>query len=199
MSTYTFTPRASLTQNHAFLTWDNAFSNEELDQIINVCDRLPIQKAVISNATEADEFSDIRASKIGWLPCTQESEWIYERLSNVARNLNAQFYGFDLYGFVEHMQYTVYESDANGHYTWHTDLSDTSASPRKFSLVLQLSDPSEYEGGELQTFTQPEPQAVDKKRGLIAAFPSWALHRVTPVTSGVRRTLVVWVAGPQFK
>ena len=66
-----------------------------------------------------------------------------------------------------------------------------------YNIVVTLSD--EYEGGELQTFTQPEPQAVDKKRGLIAAFPSWALHRVTPVTSGVRRTLVVWVAGPQFK
>ena len=77
-------------------------------------------------------------------------------------------------------------------------MSDTSISPRKLTLVLQLSDPSEYEGGELQSLTSLQPGTVNKKKGIIAAFPSWTLHQVTPVTKGVRKTLVIWVAGPQF-
>ena len=114
-------------------------------------------------------------------------------------NKNISFYGFDLFGFVEDMQFTIYDSETYGHYTWHIDMSEASPSTRKLSLVLQLSDPSEYEGGELQTMNSKEPSVIDKKKGLIAAFPGWALHRVTPVTSGIRKTLVVWIAGPQFK
>ena len=66
-------------------------------------------------------------------------------------------------------------------------------------MVLQLSDPLEYVGGDLQIFTSPEPTSVDKEKGLIAAFPSYVLHKVTPVTQGTRKTLVVWVCGPSFK
>jgi PKHD-type hydroxylase len=67
------------------------------------------------------------------------------------------------------------------------------------SLVLQLSDPAQYEGGNLQVMTGSEPQTVRKQRGLVAAFPSYVLHQVTPVTQGTRQSLVAWVSGPQFK
>ena len=71
--------------------------------------------------------------------------------------------------------------------------------PRKRSLVLQLSDPSDYEGGDLEFFVSAEPTPVERKKGLIVAFPSFVLHHVTPVTSGTRRTLVVWLSGPKFR
>jgi PKHD-type hydroxylase len=115
--------------------------------------------------------------------------------------LNGQFFQFDLYGFNEDMQYTVYDGEQQGHYTWHLDDSgkNTQRGPRKLSLVIQLSDPSDYEGGELQLQTGPDPTIVDKAKGLVAAFPSYTLHRATPVTKGIRKTLVVWITGPAFR
>lgn len=199
MSLFQFAPIASHPNNPGFVTWQDGFSEEEINDIIKLCSSLPVEKAAVGDSENTEGIDNIRNSTISWLERTVESEWIYERLAYIARKLNAEFYNFDLYGFVEHMQFTVYDGSIEGHYTWHLDFSNTSVSPRKFSLVLQLSDPTEYEGGELQIYTEPEIKSVERKKGLVAAFPSWTLHKVTPVTSGIRKTLVVWVAGPQFK
>jgi PKHD-type hydroxylase len=67
-------------------------------------------------------------------------------------------------------------------------------------MSLLLSDPSEFEGGELQVKTDSdEAITLEATQGRAWFFPSWALHRVTPVTKGVRRSLVIWVGGPPFK
>jgi PKHD-type hydroxylase len=73
------------------------------------------------------------------------------------------------------------------------------SSPRKLSLILQLSDATEYEGGELQLKDSSDHTAVERKKGHLIAFPSYLLHRVTPVTKGIRRSLVVWISGPAFR
>jgi PKHD-type hydroxylase len=98
------------------------------------------------------------------------------------------------------MQYTVYYGDREGHYDAHIDSSANTQCPRKLSIVLQLTDPAEYEGGELQIINDSRsPLAVQKARGLVAAFPSFALHKVTPVTKGIRKTIVIWITGPAFR
>jgi PKHD-type hydroxylase len=66
-------------------------------------------------------------------------------------------------------------------------------------MAVQLTDPSEYEGGNLQVMTSGQPQNVRKQRGIIAVFPSYVLHQVTPVTQGGRQSLVAWVSGPAFR
>jgi PKHD-type hydroxylase len=74
------------------------------------------------------------------------------------------------------------------------------AAPRKLSMAMLLSDPSEFEGGEFQVkTTSDDVQTLEVKKGRAWFFPSYMLHRVTPVTKGVRRSLVLWVGGPQFK
>lgn len=197
MSVYNFSPCGGLSQLHEFVTWENAFSEEELKAIQDYCDKLDTKEATVSG----DQISgDIRRSKVGWISYNDQISFLYDRLAWVARQLNAKFYGFDLSGFVEDMQYTVYEAGDAGHYDWHLDMGvENLIAPRKFSLVLQLSDPSEYEGGELQTRIGGNYSTVLKQKGLIAGFPSWTLHRVTPVTKGIRKTIVVWISGPQFK
>jgi PKHD-type hydroxylase len=82
-------------------------------------------------------------------------------------------------------------------YGWHQDYGGTIS--RKLSMVVQLTDPSEYEGGNLQVFTSEQPKNIRKQRGLIAVFPSFIVHQVTPVTQGTRQSLVAWVSGPSFK
>jgi PKHD-type hydroxylase len=82
-------------------------------------------------------------------------------------------------------------------YGWHQDYGAEIS--RKLSIAVQLTDPSEYEGGNLQVKTSSEPQNVRKQRGLITIFPSYVLHQVTPVTQGSRQSLVAWVSGPAFR
>jgi len=201
MANYIFAPAPTFgISEHPFVSWKDGFTDEEVDKLIEHCNTLKFDKATVGSDAENTTITRIRESKVAWLDNTQESGWIYDRMAYIARNLNGQFYKFDLYGFSEHMQFTVYEEDANSHYTWHIDCGvGNSSPPRKLSLVVQLTDPAEYEGGELEIFTSNEPTKVEKKKGMVVAFPSYVLHRVTPITKGTRRSLVVWVTGPAFK
>ena len=202
MSNYQFAPAPTFGRSeHDFVTWNDAFTAEELDRIIEIGESLGPKEATLGSG--GDTNNCIRVSDTSWVPCNGDTQWLYDRLAFVARQLNGQFYGFDLYGFSEDMQYTVYRGseEDGGHYTWHLDRGPNAAGagPRKFTMVTQLSDPGEYEGGELQIQSGAEPMTVDKCRGRIVAFPSYMLHRVTPVTKGLRRTLVVWITGPAFR
>ena len=198
MSAYRFAPSPNFGYGeHSFATWTDAFSEAEIDSIRAYGDALPSSDGTLG---AGDVIESIRKSKVSWVGHNQETDFIYDRLAGVARSLNGQFYGFDIWGFVEDFQYTIY-NDCGGHYDWHVDrgVSSGNLPPRKLSLVLQLSDPSEYEGGELEVWTGQSPETVVKGKGLVAAFPSFTLHRVSPVTKGVRRTLVAWLAGERFR
>lgn len=200
MSNYMLLPMPPApSDNHSFVTWENGFTEEELDIIEKYCESLEFDKAVISDVSKDADYKDIRESKTAWVGNELEIAWLYDRMAEIARQLNSQFYRFDLYGFHEHFQYTIYDSNDKGHYNWHIDSGHNTNVPRKLSLVLQLSDPDSYEGGDLQVRIGSQPDTVLKQRGLIAAFPSYRLHRVTPVTKGVRKTLVIWVGGPAFR
>lgn len=195
MSIYQFIPGRDLAgQETAWSWWDDAFNEEQLKQIVSIGDSLVLGKATI-NGNEKVEA--LRNCKTGWINLSPETQFIYGILSSVVINHNAQFYGFNLFGFTESLQFTVYEPDEN-HYTWHIDKGYETPSPRKLSAVVFLTDPSEYEGGDLELWFSNEPIKLEKKLGRIYIFPSWVLHRVTPVTKGTRKTLVAWASGPKF-
>jgi PKHD-type hydroxylase len=197
MSAYQLLPSPSIAIPVVpFATWRGEFTNEEINRIIEIGNRLTLSNATVGNG---QIYSTIRESKTGWISLNSETQFLYDRLGFVARQLNGQFFDFDIWGFSEDLQYTIYDS-SNSHYTWHVDHGgNTNRPPRKLSLVLQLSDPHDYEGGDLEILTDSEPLRVDKERGLVTAFPSYVLHRVTPVTRGIRKTIVVWLTGPRFK
>ena len=71
--------------------------------------------------------------------------------------------------------------------------------PRKLSLTILLNDPSEFKGGEFQLQTKNEPSTISLTKGEVVFFPSFLLHRVTTLTEGIRKSLVVWVTGPKFR
>lgn len=86
------------------------------------------------------------------------------------------------------------------HYGWHVDNFPLAGLPtdRKVSVVCLMSDPAEFEAGELQIRLYSEYTAPLVK-GSVIAFPSVLEHRVTPVTSGLRVTATMWLSGPRFK
>jgi len=146
-----------------------------------------------------DGSLELRSSRIMWLAEDKKFDYLYKELSNIITHVNDHCYKYSLYGF-ESFQYSEYPAEDNGHYTWHIDASVRGGQQhvRKLSFSAGLNDESEYEGGELQFWLGPEPVSYRLKKGQIIVFPSYLLHRVAPVTKGVRKTLVGWSRGPNF-
>jgi PKHD-type hydroxylase len=67
------------------------------------------------------------------------------------------------------------------------------------SVSIQLTDPSEYEGGDLYLYDEDKGMLMNKSQGTLILFPSFVLHEVTPITKGERNSLVAWITGPNFK
>jgi PKHD-type hydroxylase len=181
-----------------FAFWEGAFTPAELDRIEALGEAMAPAKATLFGGTETDEYADIRVTQTAWIPPSLETKWLYDRMQGAVRTINDQVWQFDLRGFSEHFQYAVYHGNEGGHFDWHVDQGDLTQS-RKLSLSLQLSDPSEYDGCELQLQGGRRTEIAPKQRGALIAFPSYVLHRVTPITRGTRKALVVWTTGPRFR
>ena len=191
---YVLTPYTQKVEPFAW--WEGGFSENELNWLQEQAIKADTQ-AQVGGGFDANELAKIRRSKVSWMNNTVDTEWVFKKLAHIASSLNSQYYRFDLTGFGEPLQLTHYDQSENGMYGWHQDYGGGTS--RKLSLVLQLSDPANYEGGNLQVMTSGNPVNVRKQRGLVAVFPSYVLHQVTPVTQGNRQSLVAWVSGPAFK
>jgi len=180
--------------NYYYFT--SAFTFNELGKITEIANKIPKQDA--RTVGDTDEIvSEYRKSEIGWIPDNDDTSWLYEKIAGLAKTANKEMWNFDIWGYHDDLQYTTYYGNG-GHYDWHADLGP-GISNRKLSCVLQLSDPGEYEGGELQLNTGGTIISVKKEVGLICFFPSFVLHRVTPITSGVRTSLVTWLCGANLR
>ena len=141
---------------------------------------------------EKFRLKQIRNSDIVWL----KDNWIYRHVHPFIREANEKAGWY--YDWHCDAHTTVYE---DGHYT---------GMGRKLSVTCQLTDSSEYEGGELEfDYRNYSPNKRDElthvikakkilKKGSIVVFPSFVWHRVRPVTKGTRYSLVVWNLGYPF-
>ena len=182
--------------------WEDFLSDQEINRILTAPEWDSIENAVVGGQDDKSELNtDIRTSEVAWMRKNAWNEPLWERLSTVVAEVNRRYFHFDLSGFYEPFQLGMYKEENQGHYSWHTDMamSDNNV-PRKLSMSLLLSDPSEFEGGNLEIKgINDEPMNLELRKGRAWFFPSWVLHRVSPVTRGVRKSLVVWVGGPPFK
>jgi PKHD-type hydroxylase len=165
------------------------------------------------------EIKDIkrkRNSDLVWL----NDAWIYKEIQPYVNQANRNAgWNFE-WDRSESCQFTKYK--LNQYYDWHQDSWDKSydrkdannpehGKIRKLSMTCQLTDGSEYEGGELEfDFRNYDPHMRDESKhlrqareilpkGSIIVFPSFVWHRVKPVTKGVRYSLVMWSLGYPFK
>ena len=180
-----------LDQVNFYAFWNNEFSKEECQTIINIAKN----KGLIKGKTRGE--SDVRDSKISWLYPIDDMDWVFRRVTDMALSLNERFFKFDLFGLNEGFQFTNYEAPS-GKYGKHVDRG-INTPVRKLSISIQLTDPEEYEGGELYLYEEDKGILMDKSQGTLIMFPSYVLHEVMPVTKGERNSLVSWVTGKQFK
>jgi predicted 2-oxoglutarate/Fe(II)-dependent dioxygenase YbiX len=137
----------------------------------------------------------IRNVSHSWLPY-DKFEWLYSLIEEEIKNMNWLNYKYVLNSMekIDYLEY--YAGNEAGKYDAHID--GGIHSNRKLSFSLLLSDPSEYDGGDLLIYEGKGPIVVPKRQGMITFFPSNVLHEVTPVTRGVRRSIVSWIHGPVF-
>jgi len=206
--------------NNWFWSFEGSVWPEELQELTNLCEQYQKIDAVVDSKTQPDTL--IRSTKVAWI----DNQQVYDFIKPFFENANVNSgWNFDITA-IEQVQYTVYNSDEKDHYSWHTDtivndryLKETegvlAGTVRKLSCVVQLSSPSEYEGGDFQFLSginrkyleqdknvfDVEPLVLDeslKDKGTILFFPSFSYHRVTPITRGTRRSLVFWFRGPNW-
>lgn len=128
----------------------------------------------------------------------QKYDDVKRQLTKVAFEANKERYGFNVWFETDTVQYTIYDSNQQAEYPWHVDsLWFGKPSVQKLTVVVGLTDSSEYEGGELE-FLNRKTLQYKLTAGEVVVFPSIAHHRVKPVTKGIRHTLVAWYSGPRW-
>ena len=174
--------------------FDSYFNEEEIKQIEKTLRSTPYEEATVEGGNE-----EYRKSSIKWIMPFQENRWLFDRLMNCITEANNELWNFDLQSVRDNIQYTEYRSEDKGFYDWHMDIGSGLLSTRKVSLTVQLSDPSDYEGGELELKIGNSSIKPPNAKGTVIIFPSYFLHRVTPVTKGLRKSMVLWTGGSSYK
>ena len=190
---------------YPFVFWDDAYSNEELENIKQHCKNYELINGKVGGAENEIEHTEIRQSQVCFVSPNIDNQWFFDKTNALIETMNTRFYNFDLNGY-DSFQYTEYNGTKKGKYDFHMDIGlgqgiQKNEEMRKLSFVLFLSDPSEYEGGNffIMSGNPNNLLELEQKKGRMVAFPSFMMHRVSEVTSGIRNSIVIWATGPKFK
>lgn len=176
------------------ITIENVFTPAECKRIISLGESLGLEdgKAYYPFEEVKERVNhSIRIAKSAMLPHNDKTRWIIDRCGEFIRTANKQF-EFDI-SKTEPIEILFVKYPVGGHFGFHMD-NLAAVSKRKISSSIQLSSEHSYEGGDLQVLLMPTTDNP-RKQGCGTAFPSWALHKVHPVTKGIRYCMVVWAFG----
>ena len=179
-----------------FSSFRNLFSADEVAKIRALWSDEAAANAKVNLVGKDIDRDDLRKSKVMFIK-PQANEWIYDKLSTACIQTNTNRYKFDIIGFQTELQIASYTD--KGFFDWHQDFGPGDVSNRKLSITVQLSNPDEYEGGELQFMINQNVFTAPKDLGTAIVFPSFDLHRVTPITAGCRMSIVGWIGGPPYR
>ena len=181
-------------------TVEPIFSPSRCQDIINIGQQQKAEEAKVghSDVKEGKYDTKKRITTISWIPFKALPE-MYKIIERTMKQVNGNHFGYDGMQITEPAQFTEYPK--GGFYDWHTDAeANCQYEPpvRKISMTILLSDPSEFEGGDLEFMTEGNkpPQLM---QGQAIFFCSLIRHRVAKVKKGRRRSLVMWFGGPPFK
>jgi|TARA_Y100000114_G_C11738578_1_gene317641 PKHD-type hydroxylase len=182
-----------VSEKYYYWKYENLYSKEEVNEINNQIDNSinPIAKDI--PATDVVKTSDVKI-------IDSKKIQLLERMLDAVVDSNKKNFGYNIYYEKHMMNYNTYSHKNKGRYDYHLDTTYFNpASDIKLTAIVNLST-EEYEGGDFyihmgKEFIVPE----IKKSGNMIIFPSFFLHKVTPVIKGDRKTLTAWIAGPKFQ
>ena len=197
-----------------FYVFPRTISKKECEKLLDYCIKnTELKEASVLNKGESDADDvrtgrtdpSIRKTDVAFVePDGNEDNRVNELAWDFLNEANTRQFNYEIESY-QLVQFARYRD--GGHYGWHRDVNETAITPngemRKLSLTLCLTDPKEYEGGELQFFNGERP--IEQRiindiqdQGSVIVFDSRDWHRVTPVTKGTRYSLVCWSVGPNF-
>ncbi len=175
----------------------DAFSTGECDHIVASIADTPTDNALLVGR---NRDHNLRDAELVWMDDVEDLNWVMTRLIELVRHSNKHQFDFDLREFAESPQVAGYDATKGGHFGWHSDIGHGRvAGKRKLTLVLQLTNPDTYDGGDLEIMPGSHILSASRSQGSVSVFPSFVLHQVTPVKRGFRRSLTVWAHGPPFR
>lgn len=180
-----------------YITGTNIFSPQEMEQINQIAGAVEPRKVAVGH--DLKDRPEYNRSVFRHLIPGQDTHWIYQRIAQTVGMLNASCYQFDVDGFDEPLYHVTYDESVQGHYAWHIDGNAAGKPSRKLSITFQMSSGDDYVGGDLEFNRAGEPVTAPRDKGTFVMFPSYVLHRVTPVVKGTRTALVGWSVGPAFR
>ena len=192
-------PTEPIWRRYAVETTGSIFTPKQCQMVIDKGMSLKKETASVGmgNLKGSGVDTKKRITTISWIPFKDMPE-MYKDIEATMLKANNNHFGFEGMQLTEPGQFTHYLT--GGFYEWHmdNDVAGKHQPPvRKISMTLLLSDPSTFEGGELEIMSKGKTAKL--KQGLAIFFASWLQHRVTPVTKGERYSLVMWFGGPSFK
>jgi PKHD-type hydroxylase len=192
-----------------YRVWPGELPVELCGLIVDFGDRLTTVRATLTDDRAPDGKrldEDVRRTDVGFW---DETHWINGLLAHYVSLANRETWNLDI-SLMSGVQYAIYTESS--FFQWHIDeLAQPygSLAPtrwiglnRKLSVIVNLTDPQAYEGGDVQFRDRlGNPLTIDgiRERGTVLVFPSNVAHTVTPVTSGVRNSLVGWCLGPSLR
>ncbi len=179
-----------------YVWYKNLFNEVEVKNILSLWDTNLVKEAEVNADNTRITRDDLRKSEVMFI-APSGNEWVYDKLSAACIQANTNRYKFEITGFQTELQLASYGPQQ--FFEWHMDFGTGNVSNRKLSISVQLSEPDEYEGGELQFMINQNIFTATKEKGTAIIFPSFGLHRVTPVTKGVRKSIVGWISGPPYR
>lgn len=177
----------------------NTLNNNIIDRIKSYADTIEQEQGVLF---KTDKNNDVRKSSLKWINRSRESEWLYNIVKSVVEPVNEGLFQFDLTG-IDTIQYTQYINTGDK-YDFHADSAPgvkyDENMVRKLTMVIQMSDESDYTGGDVEFMSGKQyNETAPRAKGSIVIFPSFVMHRVTPILTGKRNSLVTWFMGPKFR
>lgn len=175
----------------------DALSDAECTRLLDLIADAPARDAgLVRQARD----HNLRRADLVWLDDVEGTAWVMDRMIDLVRMANREVFDFDITDFAESAQVARYGAEREGHFGWHSDVGEGRlAERRKLTIVVQLSEADGYAGGDLEVMPGSNTIAADRTRGAATLFPSFVLHRVTPVTVGERHSLTVWCHGAPFR
>lgn len=178
--------------------YGNCLTRDQAEEVNRLAAGLPVISSTVSRSKVVDNTK--RKSSIRWINRSDpQFTWLFTIVDKRISYLNRECHQVDYdYDGCEAFQYTEYT--VGDFYGPHVDtffLRDN-VKLRKLSASILLSDPTEFEGGDLRI----EGVKMDPKEGKIGqihTFPSILMHEALPVTRGIRRSLVAWYLGPPWR
>jgi PKHD-type hydroxylase len=176
----------------SYYWFEGILSPAKCEEIIKIGKRFRKETAT----TFSDSHNEARNSEVRWIPPNEDTKFIFDQIRECCEEANRNLFKLDTTGFTEDLQFTEYEGQGK-HYDWHPDIGP-GKNKRKLSVVIQLSDPKDYTGGNLILNTGNE-ITMDRGRGNIIIFPSFLLHKVSRMESGNRYSIVSWISGNPWR